>query len=232
MSSKSALLAIVSLLHGDSAETLAQLSEAFKKDYSHIARANNRDALESAISALKKSPKDKAIAEAIAAGVAAGALVQGYIGARTGSFASQPDDVRAVFEDAITRASLAFDSSLVGAEVFAPKVEKTKEEKATAKAEKAEKAEKAMNDLITAKIQSGELIRASDVKTLADAGPLALAETLQSLHVVGGISPQAYDIIGAIVGVPNLIAELDTLRAELLALRLSMKPKTKKPTTA
>jgi len=161
---KSALLSFISLIHGDKLATIAAASEAFTSDYGHFARANNRDPLNDALKALKKTVKDKAIAQAINDGYTAGNLPAGYIGATTGKLSAQSDDVQAKYELAVVAASEAFKASLEASEAFAEKVAKTQEEKIKAKEEKAVKANEALENAITARVQAGELVRASDVK--------------------------------------------------------------------
>lgn len=161
---KSALLSFISLIHGDKLATIAAASEAFTSDYGHFARANNRDPLNDALKALKKTAKDKAIAQAINDGYTAGNLPAGYIGATTGKLSAQSDDVQAKYELAIVAASEAFKVSLESSEAFADKPVKTQEQKDAEKTQKAQKASEALENAITAKVQAGELVRASDVK--------------------------------------------------------------------
>lgn len=161
---KSALLSFISLIHGDKLATITAACEAFTSDYGHFARANNRDPLNDALKALKKTVKDKAIAQAINDGYTAGNLPAGYIGATTGKLSAQSDDVQAKYELAIVAASEAFKVSLESSEAFADKPVKTQEEKAKAKEDKAAKASEALENAITAKVQAGELVRSADVK--------------------------------------------------------------------
>lgn len=161
---KSALLSFISLIHGDKLATIAAASEAFTSDYGHFARANNRDPLNDALKALKKTAKDKAIAQAVNDGYTAGNLPAGYIGATTGKLSAQSDDVQAKYELAIVAASEAFKVSLESSEAFADKPVKTQEQKEAAKVEKAAKASEALENAITAKVQAGELVRSADVK--------------------------------------------------------------------
>lgn len=161
---KNALLTTIKVLHRDMGASVDALTAAFESDYGHFARANNREALESAAKALTRSKIDQAVAQAINAGYKAGGLVTGYVGARTGKFRDQPETVQAEFNSAITKASEGFRESLLQSGAFdAPKT-RTDEEKAAAKAAKAEKAEAAVQAAIDAKIVAGELVKASDIK--------------------------------------------------------------------
>lgn len=180
MAIKSALGSFISLMHGDRASTIDAATQAFTDDFGHFARANNREPLNVAIAALKKAPKDKAMSQAINEAYKASGLTVGYIGASSGKFSAQSDSVQATFNDAIKVASEAFKQSLEASEAFAEKVAKTTEEKAKAKADKEAKATEATEALITAKVQAGELVRASDVKKLEDFHVSALFDALVS----------------------------------------------------
>ena len=185
MAIKSALCSFISLMHGDRASTIDAATQAFTDDFGHFARANNREPLNVAIAALKKSPKDKALAQAINEGYKASGLTVGYIGATSGKFAAQPDNVQETFNAAIKAASEAFKLSLEQSEAFAERVAKTTEEKAKAKADKEAKATEATEALITAKVQAGELVRASDVRPFPQEELdclKALVERLQAEH--------------------------------------------------
>lgn len=183
MSTTSRLQASIKLLHGDKGATLASLTASFREDYSHFATANNREALNMAVSELKKSPKDKAISEAISEAYKAGNLTVGYIGARTGKFSVQPEDIQATFNGAINKACEAFNSILESCEAFADKAPKTQAEKDKAKEDKAAKAKEATEATINAMIQAGEIVRACDVKKLEDMGQTALIDALVLLGV-------------------------------------------------
>lgn len=180
MAVKSALASFVSLMHGDRASTIDAATQAFIDDFAHFARANNREPLNVAIAALKKAPKDKAIVQAINDAYKASGLTVGYIGAKDGKFSAQPDSVQATFNDAIKVAGEAFKLSLESSVAFADKVAKTQEEKTKAKEERTAKASEALENAITAKVQAGELVRASDVKKLEDFHVSALFDALVS----------------------------------------------------
>ena len=164
MAKINALASLITLLHGSREAILSEAYEAFASDFAHFARANNRIPLNTAVSALTKGPKDKAIGEAIHAGFIGGGLVVGYIGAASGKFSEQPDDVKGKFEAAIVSATLAFNESLSTCEAFEAKAPKSDADQAKAKADKANKKAKADNALITAKIQAGELVLASEIR--------------------------------------------------------------------
>ena len=199
MSKANKLAGIIALIQGNRATTIESLVEAFETDYGQFARANNRDPLAAAAKSLAKSPKDKAIAAAMAAAITAGDLKNGYIGARTGPYADQPIVIQKSFDAAIIMAVDAFSESIEASVAFASKVEKTDEEKAVLKADKAEKAAAAGEALITAKIQSGELVRRSDVHTLADAGALQLAEALENIGAKGALSDTVMAVLSDII---------------------------------
>jgi hypothetical protein len=234
MATFSKLQASIKLLHGDRGATLVTLTEGFREDFGHFARANNREALNQAIGELKKSPKDRAIADAISEGNRSAGLVEGYIGARTGKFASQPEDVQAKFNDALDRAVEAFQGSLEASDAFADKAAKTDAEKAKAKADKEAKAQANKEALITAMVQSGEIVRAVDIKTLADMSDGALILELidrensldeEGTHVVklGGLA--MFDDVSR--AYETLKAEYETLKAEYETLKTSKKVKAK-----
>jgi hypothetical protein len=183
MAAKSALVSLISLIHGDKIATLSALTEAYASDYGHFARANNRDRLEDAAQVLGKSPKDKAIAQAMADGHTGGALVDGYIGARTGALSKQSAEIQAHYQGAIDKATDAFADSLEKSGAFDAPVKKTEEEKEKAKAEKAQKAQKAFDDAITAKIQAGELVRSENVRT--ELGQSELTDAIVALINAG-----------------------------------------------
>ena len=217
-----ALASFIALMHGDRAETISQAAEAFAVDFGHFARANNGEALATAAKALAKGPKDKALAQAMHDGAKAAGLAVGYVGAHTGPFAKQPDDVRAHYESAITAAVEAFTACLEASEAFAAKAPKTDADKAKAKAEKEAKAQEAQEALITAKVQAGELVRATDIKPLEAFGALALCEALQALTVADpeALRPEALQILQALSGYEALAlqaAALATERADALA---------------
>jgi hypothetical protein len=214
-----ALASFIALVHGDRVATLAHAGEAFALDFSHFAHSNNRVPLNEAVAALAKGPKDKAIGEAINAGYVASGLTIGYIGAQSGAFKNQPAETQAMYNEAIDKAVAAFALSLDTCEAFAEKAKKSDAEKATAKAEKEAKALEASEALITAKIQAGELVRATDVKALDQASSLALAEALHAMRDKGTISPQAFALIGDMVNLDGVIAQSDIYRAECEALR-------------
>ena len=177
----SALARTVSLISHDVEALCEALSLDFASDFGHFARSNNRDRLEAAIGSLQKAkPLHAAILAAIDAGIKAGGLVQGYIGARTGAYDKQPSANVEAFEFAMIEAGEAFTASLRSAPALQPKTPKTKEEKEKAKDEKAQKALDAGEALITAKIQAGELVRAVDVKQLGDFHTSALFDALVS----------------------------------------------------
>lgn len=187
---KTALLTIIKVLHKDESASIDALTVAFTEDYGHFARANNRESLEQAAKVLTRSKIDQAIAHAIHAGYKAGGLAVGYVGARTGKFKDQPENVQQEFNSAIDRACEAFRSSLTESGVFVTKT-RTEEEKTKAKAEKAEKAEAAITAAIDARIVSGELVRSADIRpvTLADIGQSETVDFLCTAILAGTIDP-------------------------------------------
>lgn len=176
-----ALASFITLLHGDRVSTIEAAREAFSSDFGHFARSNNREPLNQAAKALAKSAKDKALSEAITAGYKASGLAVGYIGAQSGKFASQPDNIREGFEAAIIMASEAFKASLEASKAFAEKIKASEAEKALAKAAKETKQAEAKEALIVALVQSGEIVRTVDVKKITDFGYLALLEALEAV---------------------------------------------------
>lgn len=203
-----ALLTAIMTIQGDVNTLYTMVSEAYRVDYTYYATSNNRDGLDGAVKILTKKARDMAIGAAISEGYKAGNLVQGYLGGQSGSFKNQSEEIRAKFNNAIESACNAFNDSLIASRQFDNPVPKSDDEKAKAKAEKAEKAEKAINDLITAKIQSGELVRAIDVKPFPQ-------EDLDSLKLQLETLQAKYD---------NLVILHETLQASMV------KPaKTKKP---
>ena len=214
MAIKSALGSFISLMHGDRLATIEAATQSFSEDFGHFAKANNREPLNVAVATLKKSPKDRAITQAINEAYKASGLTVGYIGASSGKFTAQPDSVQAMFNDAIKAASEAFKQSLESSEAFAEKVAKTQEEKTKAKEEKAAKASEALENAITAKVQAGELVRSVDVRPFPQEELdclKALVERLQAENT-------------------TLQAENETLQASLAAA--TAKAKAKKTATA
>ena len=239
MAAKSALFNFIALVHGDRVATLATASEAFALDFGHFARSNNREPLNEAVKGLNKSPKDKAIGEAIAQGYKAAGLVIGYIGAQSGKFASQPDDVKAAFEAAIVQAVDAFTLSLNTCEAFATVLKKTVAERDAAKAAKADKASEAVAALINEKIKSGELVRSVDVHTVGQmADSLLLSELSGRENDNHSINFEGFafaQLSLATLANVTLSAEFDALKAEFDALKAEFdalkatKPKAAKP---
>lgn len=200
-------LSAIGRVYGDRSATLADLSQGFADAYGQFARGNDRAHLEGALVALKKDDKGAAIGEATAAGIAAGNLVVGYVGAQSGKFAAQAPEVQSHFDGAVTRALSAFTDSLESSPAFADKLPKTPEEKAKAKADKVDKAA-AVDAVIAAKIQAGELVRSIDVKPF----------------------PQG-EIDSLKLQVATLTAERNALLAENKALLATKATKAKKPAT-
>lgn len=229
-----ALASLISILHKDSAATIEALTEAYTSDFSHFAKHNNDDSLVSAVKSLTKSPADKAIASAMVEGRKASCLVVGRIGAtgsEKGKFEELPDTVQAKYNTAIDEATAAFKASLVACGAFAEKAPKTEAEKAKAKAEKAEKAEKAVNDLITAKVQAGELVRATDIHTIKDMSSQCLATELASREDLNTVLIGDLRTIGGFEGLhaahEALLVEYATLKAEYATLKASKASKAK-----
>lgn len=219
MAIKSALASFVSLMHGDRASTIDAATQAFTDDFGHFARANNREPLNVAVAALKKSPKDKALAQAVNEGYKASGLTVGYIGASSGKFSAQPDSVQATFNDAIKTASEAFRQSLEASEAFAEKVAKTQEEKTKAKEEKAAKASEALENAITAKVQAGELVRSVDVRPFPQ-------EELDDLKL--SVETLKAELLAASEALQRLRAENETLHFENETLQVSLAAATAK----
>ena len=185
MATFSKLQALIKTIHGDRAATIAALSEGFREDFGHFVRANNSESIVLAVGELKKSEKDTAVLTAISEGRKAAGLVEGYIGARTGKFSSQPEDVQAKFNDALDRAVQAFTDSLNASYAFTEKAKKTDAEKAKAKEDKEAKAQANKEAMVTAMVQSGEIVRASDVHKLEDASTQSLIAELMTRDFLG-----------------------------------------------
>lgn len=179
--SASALKSVIGVFHRDPSTTVEALTVAFTSDYSQFAKANNREPLNRAGESLNKSKADKAIAEAITAGYKAGKLVTGYVGAHSGPFSKQPEEVQATFMDAIASASAAFASALESSGAFVTKAPKTEEEKAEAKAKAKAKAEEAITKAINEKIQAGELFHADSVGSAVTLGQLSTLVLIDEL---------------------------------------------------
>ena len=218
MATFSKLQASIKLLHGDKAATIASLTSSFKEDYSHFATANNREALNQAVTELNKSPKDKAISEAISEAYKAGALTVGYVGARTGKFSAQSKEVQDVFNDAIVKACEAFNASLEACEAFKDKAPKTEADKVKAKEAKEAKAKEDKEALIVAMVQSGEIVRACDVKKIEDFAPVALIDALML---------QGFDVEALKLECEALKRECEALKLENESLKASKKAKVK-----
>lgn len=162
------LLPLVLVLQRNKSATIDALTLAFSEDYGHFARANNRDPLTRAASALGKKAHDVAIAAALTAAYQAGGLTVGFIGARLGKFEKAKPEVTQPFNEAIEAATAAFKESLKTAECFIEATPLTDDEKAARKTEKAEKAEKARQDVLSEAVRAGEIVRACDIHPMPD----------------------------------------------------------------
>ena len=216
--SVSALRSVIGVFHRNTSVTIESLSVAFTSDYGHFARANNREPLNRGAESLGKSKADKAIAEAITAGLKAGGLSIGYIGIRTGALSKQSPEVIAQYEDAIIKASEAFTASLLAAEAFAPKVEKTKEEKEAAKAKVETAKAKAIQTAIDAKVRSGELFHADSAGagvTLSQISTLALLDECATRQLDDNETEHAWALFGG----QRMAAQIKSLSFELEAAK-------------
>ena len=215
--SASALKSVIGVFHRDPSTTVEALTVAFTSDYSQFAKANNREPLNRASESLNKSRADKAIAEAIIAGYKAGKLVTGYVGAHSGPFSKQPEEVQATFMDAIASASAAFASALEFSGAFVTKSPKTEEEKAKAKAKA--KAEEVITKAINDKIQAGELFHADSVGsavTLGQLSSLALIDELAHRNLTEAEACHLEEVFGLDLSRKSLI-EAQRLEGEARA---------------
>jgi hypothetical protein len=222
MATFSKLQALIKTIHGDRAATIAALSEGFREDFGHFVRANNSESIVLAVGELKKSEKDTAVLTAISEGRKAAGLVEGYIGARTGKFSSQPEDVQAKFNDALDRAVQAFTDSLNASYAFTEKAKKTDAEKAKAKEDKEAKAQANKEAMVTAMVQSGEIVRASDVHKLEDASTQSLLDLLESRDSEALIDFDGHNfsqINDASRVTRELVEQLTALESEYAALK-------------
>jgi len=199
----------VRIAHKDADTLISEATISAAKDYASFARSNNRGDLEAGIKELKKSGQDKAYSEAFIVAVRSGNLVTGFLGAHVGKYSAQTDDVRLPFESAIDRFTEAFKQSLIDSGLFVNPTPKTTEEKAKAKEAKETKAKEAKDAMITAMVQSGELVRAVDVKKLEDMGVLPLTDALKALGV---------DVDALQASLTAVSAERDALQASLTAV--------------
>lgn len=222
--SVSALRSVIGVFHRDPSTTVEALTVAFTADYSQFAKANNREPLNRAGESLNKSKADKAIADAITAGYKAGALVTGYVGAHSGPFAKQPDEVQAGYVEAIAKASASFRETLERSGAFVAKASKTDEEKAEAKAKAKAKAEAAVAKAINEKIQAGELFHAESVGsavTLGQLSTLVLIDELAHRNLTEAESAHLDEVFGLDLSRKSLIESqrLQSIReAEVVAL--------------
>lgn len=201
---KNHLVSIIQVLHKDATATIASLRDAYSIEFGHFAKANNSDPLNDAAKLLGKTKQDKAIKDAIAAGHTAANLVNGYIGAASGKFANQPQEVQDVYLSAIDRAVSAFEDSLINSGVFASPAPKSDEEKAKTKQAKQEKAQQAQIAAVQAAIDAGQVVPVSRVSTLtmADLSELELVEEL----LYRGIDATKFAAIARKLNMPLLIA--------------------------
>jgi len=210
---------------GDKTGQLALLSTAFATDFGHFARSNNRADIESAILATGKSPKGKAIALAISEGFKGAGLVSGYIGAKTGKYASQSPEVQQPFEDAIIRGCEAFDASLTTSEAFKDAAVKTAEEKAKAKTDKEEKAAKVKADILNSAVADGTMVRAKDVVAAQALSSVAVTDIVIDMLATGAFSDErAHTLVQAIAQYfPDVVTAVVTAMLEREALTLEAK---------
>ena len=207
--SVSALKSVIGVFHRDPSTSVAALTVAFTTDYSQFAKANNREPLNRAAESLSRSKADKAIAEAITAGYKAGKLATGYVGAQSGPFAKQPDDVQATYITAIEAATVAFASALESSGAFVAKAPKTDAEKAEAKAKTKAKAEAAITKAINEKIQAGELFHAESVGSAVSLGQLStlvLIDELAHRNLTEAESAHLEEVFGLDLSRKSLIA--------------------------
>ena len=222
--SVSALKSVIGVFHRDPSTTIEALTVAFTSDYSQFAKANNREPLNRAGESLNKSKADKAIADAITAGYKAGNLATGYVGAHSGPFAKQPDEVKDPFMAAIDSASAAFASALESSGAFVTKATKTDKEKAEAKAKAKAKAEEALTKAINEKIQAGELFHAESVGsavTLGQLSTLVLIDELAHRNLTEAESAHLDEVFGLDLSRKSLIAAQrmeGEAKAEVVAL--------------
>jgi len=205
----SASLVFIRIAHRDSETLINEATLAFSKDFATFARSNNRGDLEVTVKELRKAGQDRAYAEAVTEGYKAANLVTGYIGAKAGKFSDQPADTQLTFNTATDRFTEAFRQSLIDSGLFVNPAPKTTEEKAKAKEAKETKAKEAKDAMITAMVQSGELVRAVDVKKLEDMGVLPLTDALRALGV---------DVDALQSSLTAVSAERDALQASLTAV--------------
>jgi hypothetical protein len=146
----------INLIHRDATATVETLAATYSEAFEHFANNNNRDGLNNAVAKLGKTKTDAAILTAISEGYKASGLTVGRIGAVDGPWAKLAPEQQQPWIDATEKAKEAFKLSIVASNVFADKVAKTDEEKA--------KAKEAKEAMITAMIQSGEIVRSSDIR--------------------------------------------------------------------
>lgn len=190
---------------------------AFSADVMHIATANNRAAILSALAVVPAKRDGTAVKQwagfTHAVGVAIATIdaqlpgSKGWIGgAGRGPFAKASQDARAPYLAAHAASVAAFDAALATFPEWVDKAELSEAEKAEkaekAKTEKAEKAEKVRAEALRAAIESGEVVR-------ADSLPVAFhAATLD-------------DHIGAITGAPINSKQASLLRDILARFELA-----------
>lgn len=158
-------------------EKLAELATVeFAADLMHLVNANNEQPLSEAVATLPmgkskvKGKQNQVIGDAIGQAIKAtrDALPgnAGWIGAVNGSFSKASKDARTPYLIAHAAGVECFAAVLAESGEFVSAPKKTDEEKAKAKAEKDAAKAKALEDIISAKVEAGELVRASDVVTL------------------------------------------------------------------
>ena len=162
----------IRIVHRSPTAILNLLVDSYEKDYTTFATGNNRGPLNEAVKILTGSKLDKALGFAISKGYEAGGLTIGYIGSVDGKYANQPSETHEKYDSAIERATSAFRVALIDSELFAEKVEATKEEKEKAKSEREEKKAKEAAEqkaaILHAAVISGEVVMAKDVHPVPD----------------------------------------------------------------
>lgn len=129
---------IIMLMHGDKGATVQALKDAFRADFTLYIKGN-ASALRDARSNLKNTAKDKAIENALTAGIQAGGRAY-YIAPKGVKFDQQSPEDLAMWSSHIEEACTAFNTTIDASEAWDKKTatEKEKQDKANLKAAKRE----------------------------------------------------------------------------------------------
>lgn len=150
---------VVSLIQRDTTTCTGELVSAFSADLMTLCASNNSTALMQGAAALNKTAFGKSVKACM---IAAGVPQQGYVGALTGKFSEQPEDVKTLWLTIHGDCVQRFQAALESAGLFEKKI-LSEETKAKNKA----KRDKTQSDKIDAAILERGLIDPSSIPQLS-----------------------------------------------------------------